>query len=312
MPKHKRPHSSLSATLALIGLGTFILVVLVAKPYQASADVPPTVDSVAVTDQSYNDILSLGLHPIEAGTLNVTVHGQVSDGDGCSNIDYVDVYMYRSSVWPMTGANCALDENNCYGTTLLAQELTNCGRGATADYSVTFETKNFIDPTDVGTYASDTWIVRVKVMDSQYNNVTHDSSVFEVQSLAAFTVTPVLDFGTVGLGGYSQYQTVTFTNTGNTNLNTNVRVDGPLISDREGFSIIPLDNVRYGLNYGFEFSTGAAISTSDTLLSIQLPQQVTANGGIPPTEEAFFQLLMPATGVRGNYHNTLTFTAVGY
>lgn len=312
MPKHKVPHTSLLTTLSLVGLGTFLLVVLVAHPYRANADVPPTVVSVAVTDQAYNDLLSLGLHPIEAGTLNVTVHGQVSDGDGCSNIDHVDVYMYRSSIWPMTGADCAPDENNCYGTTLSALELTNCGRVGTADYSATFETKNFIDPTDVGAYASDTWMVRVKVMDAEYNNSIDDSSSFEVQSLAAFTVTPALDFGTVALGGYSQYQSVTFTNTGNTSLNANVKADGPMISNREGFSTIPVDYIKYDLNYGFDFASGTAMSTSDALLSIQLPQQITANGGIPPTEEAFFQLYMPATGVRGDYHNTVTFTAVGY
>ncbi len=292
--------------LAAFGTLSFVLVGLL--PHKVMADEAPAVDSVSVKDALNNDLTSTGLHPISGGTTDVTVSGLVSDVDGCSDIAYVQVFLVRSSAWQPMYETCSDDKNNCYSAWV--SNLTGCDASSTtAGYSATFSTTNYIDPTDTGTYASDNWIAVVMPYDQSDRHSVDTSTVFEVYSLASFSVTSQIDYGTLPLDGISEFQDVTFTNNGNTVLDAYARADGPMVSDHPGFLDIPEGNVHYATAWGFDYASGTAMTTSDVFVPLQLPQQTTYDR-VPPTADLFFQLHMPASGVKGPYRNILTFTAL--
>lgn len=313
MKKKESRFQAFDAAFLVAAVGILVMGLSAMLPQRVMANDYPVVVSVSVKDASNNDLTTTGLHPISGGTTDVTVSGQVSDADYCTDIDNVTVYLARSGAWPMTGAPCSADNNNCYVAIIPAASLTNCtGRETTANYSATFQTTNYIDPTDTGTYASDTWMAVVRVTDASETSATDNATTFETYSLASFTATSEIDFGTLQLDGYSGYEAVTFTNNGNTSLDAYIRADGPMTSDLQGFAVIPEGNVHYSMQDTFDYGRGTAMTTSDVFLPVQLPQQTIVDGGIPPTKNVYFKLHMPASGVKGPYRNILTFTAAPY
>ena len=116
----------------------------------------------------------------------------------------------------------------------------------------------------------------------------------------------------MGLGGTSAEQTLAFENTGNRSVDAEIQADADMASDLPGYSVIPSANVRFHKTSTFDYSgVGVPVANgSSTAVTFILPQQ-TADLDPAPTANAYFKLVMPASGVRGVYTNTLTLTAYG-
>lgn len=307
--------------IALVALGAIIYLrssaTTPSAQQQANVEnTAPTVDSIVPSDTTGTGDISLpsaGLTLNEATTKTLYVRGAISDPNGCSDILDAKVIVYRSSV---AGADaCTANSNDCYvvpsvvGTTPGLVGCTGAGDND-ATFEVTFPVANYADPTDAGSpYAADTWQVKAVVTDVASLSGSLSNS-FEVQSLAAFSISPsVINYGTVALGATSAEQTLTFTNTGNRNVDSLYKSNGDLTSDLTGFAAIPTANAHLSLTQGFAWAAGTGITTTDQTLATHVVQQTS---GTVPSVASYFLLKMPTAGVRGTYTNTLTFTAQAY
>jgi hypothetical protein len=320
-----------SSSMLLLGI-VFTLIALIAIVaiiyFRSSATAPtalqqanvtnaaPTVDAIVPSDTTGTGDISLpsgGLTLNEGTTKTLYVRGTISDPNGCTDISDVKVVVYRSSV---SGADaCTANNNNCYiidsvaGVSPGIQGCTGADDND-ANFEISYPVANYADQTDAGsTYAADTWQVKATVMDVASLSGSLSNS-FEIQSLAAFSIAPsVINYGVVALGTIAGEQTLTFTNSGNRNVDTLYHSDGDLTSNLTGFSVIPTANAHVSLSQGFAWGDGTGITTSDQTLAIHLAQQTSSTA---PSVPSYFLLKMPTSGVRGTYTNTLTFTAQTY
>ncbi|MFA5185251.1 MAG: IPT/TIG domain-containing protein [Patescibacteria group bacterium] len=310
----------LGAGFTLIALAAFVLLVNfrsladTAINQQAGAgNTAPSVDTVIPSNLSGSGDISLpdaGFMPNEGNPSDLYVRGIVSDPNGCANLDHVVVTVYRSSA--TDGVNCVPDDNDCYSTTLAANQLAECSIGG-SDTDIIFETSfpisNFADPTDSGSqYEDDTWIASVDAYDAG-GTTGSLSADFEMQSLAAFGLSiDSINYGALALGATSPQQTVEFSNTGNRLVDAYVNADLDMHSNLAGFADIPSTAVHYSLSDGFAYNTGdTAVELTQTLMDLNLAQQT--DDATTTTAAGYFLLKVPTSGVNGTYSNILTFTA---
>lgn len=279
----------------------------------------PSVDSLTITDQpdQTGDISSTGFTPNEGTTKTIYAYGTVSDPNGCSDLEHIDI-QYSKAVG--NGRICFQDNNNCYTTsTTDFQGCTGPGDND-ATFNVGVDMANYVDPTDNAGLSelggdggdggsSPEWGAYATVYDQEGAH-GNDYVLFNVNSVSAFSVSPgTIDYGTVSLGTTSTQQEVDFTNTGNTDEDTLVHADTDLTSNLSGYDNIPSTNVHVSTTDGFDYETGGhAIQLSDFPLPLGLLQQ-TDDLSPAPQVPTYFVLEMPDHGVNGTYSNTLYFTA---
>jgi len=283
--------------------------------YAGVGNTAPSVDTITVLDgETSADVTlpALGLTVNEGLMKDVTITGTVTDLNGFLDLDSIDIYVHRSDKMDEPSGStlpvaCTEDDNDCYyaNVTSFTQTGTN-----TATFSVVIAVANYIDPTDPGSpNAALTWTALGIVND---NNAEwgYATASFEVQSLAAFAILPgTVNYGSLSLNAYSSQKTVRFYNTGNRDVQSEVKADAAMHSNLSGFADIPTNNVRFTHDDGVTFANATGVTTNDQTLAICLPQQTTDGAGGITSVPSYFALHMPASGVNGVYQNVLTFTA---
>jgi hypothetical protein len=267
----------------------------------------PAVSSLIVSDRSRTgDISQVGFTPHEGRTRTLYVRGTVTDPNGCADIRSVDVKVFRSGA----GESCAQNDNYCYASS--TQALIGCSVSRqSATFEVGVEIAYLAEPTDAGSlHELEYWFAQATAVDQARARFTA-STHFEMNSLAAFDVSPAtVDYGTIDLGAVSEQRSVTFRNTGNRNVQGAVRAAGDLKSDRPGFAQVSSTMSRVSLSNGFEWQNGIPLGSSDVDLFLNLARQLLESR--PSTATAYFRLKMPQSGVSGKYSNQLIFTARAY
>lgn len=297
------------AILALICGGVFLTSLFAARADDSSQSVTinnstPTMNSVnvAITSQG-TDETSITL--TENTTTRVYVWGQATDSNSCAEIDTTFNYtvrLYRSDFT----SSCSSDRNNCYigaGTT-----VTGCsGAGdTTAIYEAYADVYHNADPTDAGSPNSAlTWVAYARVAEDSGLSPDTLTNAFEINSLIALNVTSSVVYATVALGAQSDQQTITFTNTGNRDIDTDQSASGDMSCATNG--TIPVGNAHLSLSNGFAYASGQALATGATNFNLTLAQRTSE--GSASTKNAYLLLLMESSGVKGACSNTVTFTA---
>lgn len=309
--------SYLFTLIALVALVTLVRVKSIADTAEQQVEVTPAnpvFDSLtATTDAGSHDILTGNFIPVEAGINTVRVTAQISDPNGCTNISNVAIVLF-STGYDYTQGDLQWKSYSGAVPYTDGVHFTECtGAGDTSaqvylDYPLT----SFVNPGD--------WTIRVEITDKDGLITVDTSNHFTVNTLAAFSTDGSIDYGTVALGDESLQKTLTFTNSGNVSVNATVKAStqGALVGDMTepsgNYATIPASNVHYSKTDSFVYGTGDMVSKVTAQdFAINLPNQ-TANDVIPgdhaPTVPTYWKLLMPSSGVNGQYSNTLELTAV--
>ncbi|MFA5185602.1 MAG: hypothetical protein WC551_03885 [Patescibacteria group bacterium] len=317
--------------IALVSLAA--LLVLKSKADSALQEVntgsaDPVFDSIIVSDASRSGDIGpagsgTGFTPNEGTTKTIYVRGQVTEQNGCNDLKDIVVTVYNSGA--LEQAACTPDMNDCYRKTLLPADLDpGCGVGVnTVTFETSFLVANFVNPTDAGSpYGPDgddtVWLANGRATDNgdlsgEYSALSAD---FTVNSMAAFSVPNAINYGALGLGAVSNPVTLTFTNTGNRDVDADViaSTQAPLIGDMtsslSGFANIAASAVNYSTVSDFEYGDpdATAVSKDDsTDLALNLVQQT--EDSTPTQVDSFWRMQMPTSGVNGTYSNVLVFTA---
>lgn len=277
---------------------------------QASAATKPTVDSVTTAIVSEgSDQSSIAL--VESSTKTIYIHGSATDVDGCEEINTLGQWVIRSFRSDVTDLqNCTLDNNDCYQA--VSGTLSNCAGGASGDLDIDYQgvinLHYYADPTDAGSpHSATNWTSFVKVTDDT-SKIGWAIDSYEMESLIALSISSSVDYGTIALGADSAEQTITYTNTGNRDMDADQTADGDMICNGPGSENIAVGNAHLSLSAGFTYGIGdQALTTTATTVDFSMPQRT--NDVIISAGSAYLILRMPADGVGGTCTNTVTFTA---
>lgn len=244
----------------------------------------------------------------ENATVDAYIHGTVTDGNGCEQVDSPADYsgkFYRTNN-PL-GTSCVADNNDCYdlaASDFVVDQCTPGGSDITARYQATKPIQYYADPTDVGSpNAASNWTATVTVNDGTVNSTAEATT--EMGSLVALNVTDGINYGSLDLGAISiTAVTATLTNTGNRNMDATVAGSGDMACTS---GTIPVGNAHYSLSQLFVYAVGTALSTAEQNMQNNTTQRT--NDAVSSTTDTFWKIQMPASGVTGTCTNTVTFTA---
>lgn len=253
------------------------------------------------------------VNPIENGTRTIYVQGTVTDNNGCNDIDTVtnwDMDVYRTDV--ASGAGCTTDNNDCYKN-IGTGNLTIAGCTGVGDLNATYEwtaaIQYYADATDTGAVnAATNWTVGVTAGDESAGVSSVATDTFEFNSLYAFDITTTVPYGTLALGADSAQKIITFTQTGNRDLDADQTASGAMVCDGSGSQNIAVAQAHISLTNGFTYGTGdAGLATGPVNFNLTLGRRT--NDGAVLTKDSYLILRVPTTGLRGTCTNTVTFTA---
>lgn len=310
---HRNPHflyGFIFFVIAVVSLAVIVILVSLADNTTqtvAITNAAPTVDNVTISATSYGGSAA-DLTLTENTTITAYVFGAASDTNGCDEIDQTSQFTLKFFRTDQTDA-CSADNNNCY-TASAATTVDQCtpgGSDTSSRYQFAVSVQYWADSTDAGgPNAATTWTAKVIATDdgASTGNAT---TTTEMNSLIALNVTAAIDYGTVALNAVSNEQTATITNTGNRNMDANVKGDANMTCTTVG--AIDIGQVKYSLSQGFTYaSQGTAMTLVDANTTNSTAQRT--NEGVASTTPLYFKLGVPASGVAGTCTNTLTFTAI--
>lgn len=285
----------------------FILALFFTGATRAYANVAPTIDSLTISGPTSYGTAVTAISLTENSTVTAYIWGRATDTDTCEQIDATTNYLgkfYRSDVTQ----NCSADNNNCYtlgGFTI--DECTPGGQDVQARYQGQVSLEYYADPTDPGSPASGfNWVAFVRVTDD-INLSAEQTTTTELNSLVALDVTASVNYGTVVLGGTSNEQLLTMTNTGNRAMDAVVSANQDLAC---ATGSVPAGNVKYALTGGFSYDTqGTAITVAPTTTNVNNSTAQRTNDASSSQTNVYLRLRMPEQGIAGTCTNTLTFTA---
>lgn len=267
----------------------------------------PTVDTITAAQTSGGSQASFNL--TENTSTTIFAHGSITDADGCEDVatnGTVTGKFYRSNV---TGGDaCSTDNNDCYPLTNANCTKTGCsGPGDnTFNYECTAEVQYYADSTTAGSYSATNWTALVKATDQATNAGTNTDTI-EMNTLLGVNVPANMSYGTIDLDTVSAEKILTITNTGNSGIDVDVKVDGAMVCNGQGSSNIPAGNTHYSGTSGFSWTDGVALTTN--FIQHELNLAVRSNDLAAITKDMFFKLKMPVSGIRGSCSNTLTTVA---
>jgi hypothetical protein len=268
----------------------------------------PSVDTATAAQTSGGSQASFNLTESAATTLYV--HGSITDADGCEDVAVngtVTGKFYRSNLG--AADSCTNDNNDCYP--LLNSNCTKTGCSGPGDnvfnYECTAEVQYYADSTTAGPQSSTDWTAKVKATD-QATNVGTLTDTIEMNTLIGLDVPANMSHGSIALDTVGPEQTFIVTNSGNSGIDTNLKVDGAMICDGQGSQNIPAGNTHYSGTTGFNWADGTALTTAFVEYELNLGPRI--NDATAITKDLFFKLKMPVSGLRGTCNNTLTATAL--
>ncbi len=273
----------------------------------AYAAVVPTIDSLTIAGPSSYGTAATSISLTENSTTTVYIWGRATDNDTCEQIDAVSNYLgkfYRSD----RTQNCTADNNDCYTVgAWTVDECTAGGQDFQARYQGSVNLQYYADPTDAGSPNSGfNWVAFIRVTDDTSTSAEQTNST-EVESLIALDTTSSVDYGTVVLGGISNEQLVTITNTGNRAIDAVVSANQDLSCT---IGSVLAGNIKYSLTGGFTYDTqGTAITVAPTTTNVNNSTAQRTNDASPIQTNLYLRVRMPEQGTAGTCTNTLTFTA---
>ena len=263
---------------------------------------PSSANSLPVASSTSIDSGAASVTLTENTTTNVVCTATVTDDDGFADITSVEAKLYRTGV----GAGAADDTNNHYTLSGDANCIPSDGSGTTENYSCTFAVQFYAEPTDAGSiHAADDWTCQITPSDSEGAG-TANSDTIEMDTTLALNVTATIAYGTLGLGNNSgaSPQTAVVTNTGNAIMDPQVSSAADM--GCTGAGTIPVANQEYSATT-FTYGSGTDLSSTPTTLNLTLPKPTSTT---PVTDDSFWGIGIPGTGVGGNCTGSNTFTAI--
>jgi hypothetical protein len=284
--------------LALVGLTCGIGFQLGVPKIKADTVTPTvTVGNAAPTVSNVN----LTPDPIvltENTTTTVTCTATLTDTNGGDDITSATATIYRSGV----GSSCTADDNNCY-------KVSSCTLGTPVgddvDATCTVDIWFHADPTDSGTYSTETWQCEVTAIDSQgATGSATDSTPPELNTLNAIIVTASINYGTLLPGATSSVSEITTaTTTGNAAVD--VQLSGTdMVS---GADSIPVSQQEYATS-SVAYGSGTDLTSTPTALELESLKPTTH-----PSDQAddiYWRIGIPDGQPAGTYTGTTTVDAI--
>jgi len=281
-------------------------------------NVAPTVTNVTINGGS-------AITLAESTTKPVIITASVTDKNGCdtTEIATVNAYAYRGGATPATSlSNCIAagasnDKDKCYNSISCTQVGGSCNAG-TANYTCTANFEYYADPTDTGTeFPSESWYSSVKATDDDSaNDTTTVTTGVKVNSLIAFSVTTLIDYGALSPNDkINLTRPLTTTPTGNVGLDqshkgTAMCTDystNPTCASGGGKTPIAVSEQRYSLTSGAEYDDGTPLSTIASEIEINVPK---VRNGTVLTKNTYWGINIPNGILAGIYNGLNTITAI--
>jgi hypothetical protein len=255
-----------------------------------------------VTSLTLNGLSDITL--IAGATTTITATGTASDLNGYADLIRATTTIFRSGV----GDTCTANNNNCYIAGPNACSFTNCA-GTTCDIECSVDMYYHADPTDIGTYAGETWRATLVVEDGSGATASGTAPSIDLITLRAIAINNTINYGALAVnsdtGAYNASTTVE--NIGNTTIDLDL--EGTDLTDG-GSSAIPVSGQKFATST-FTYSACTVCGTLDTT-----PVSVNFNLTKPSTttpavvEEIYWGIAVPF-GVAGAPHQgSVIFTPV--
>ncbi len=258
----------------------------------------PTILSLALNGNA--DITLVG-----GATTTIFATGTVSDQNGYADLTSATTTIFRSGV----GESCTADNNNCYIAGPSLCSFTNCS-GSTCDIECSVDMYYHADPTDIGTFAGETWRALLAIEDGAGAVATATAPSVDLITVRALAVEESIDYGTLAVnadtGSYNA--TTTIVNIGNAALD--VSIEGTDLTDGSA-SVIPVSEQIFATST-FTYSACtfcSQLATTSTTYELDLAKPTSTSPAI--VDEIFWGLAVPF-GVAGAPHSGVNiFYAVG-
>lgn len=260
------------------------------------ANTIPSVDTITFSETSGGAALT-DINLVEGSTKDLYVHGQVTEDDGCSQIQNgsVALTLYRSGA--SGGANCSIDPNNCYRQSSCSISGCVIGNEKTIGYECSVSLYHYAEPTDIGDYSAQDWVASVTVTDDGLAQDTTTTAA-ELNSLLAIDILNQVDYGQLDLGSTTPNDVVVdIQNLGNVMLDLDVSATamncdpGMLLPSAQHYSTSP----------GQPFDDMLAFASTSAVLDFNLPKQT---GASVSTSSLYMKLRVPTSTVGGICNGT--------
>ncbi|MFZ2253556.1 MAG: DUF2341 domain-containing protein [Minisyncoccia bacterium] len=238
-------------------------------------------------------------------TTTVYATGTVSDLNGYADLIAATSTIFRSGV----GESCSLDNNNCYISGNSLCSFVNCA-GNSCDVTCSADIYYHADPTDIGTFAGETWRALLAVSDLGGSTATATAPSIDLITLHAISVDSSINYGSllVGSSTESYNATTTVQNLGNGALD--IAIEGTDLTDG-GSSVIPVAEQIFATST-FTYASCvfcSTLSSSPANYELSLAKPASTTPAI--TDEVFWGIEVPI-GVAGTAHSgTNIFYAIG-
>lgn len=247
-----------------------------------------------------NDITLMG-----GATTTIYATGTISDQNGYTDLIGATTTIFRSGV----GESCSIDRNNCYISGNSFCSFSNCS-GDSCDVTCSADIYYFAEPTDIGTFAAETWRALLSVSDGSSLVATATAPSIDLITLRAISVDSSINYGSLAVsadtGSYNA--TTTVQNIGNDAID--VAIEGTDLTDGNA-SIIPVNEQKFATST-FTYSACtfcSALSVAPVNYELLLSKPTTTVAAI--TDEVFWGIAVPF-GVAGTaHHGTNVFYAIG-
>ncbi len=256
-----------------------------------------------VTSLSLNAGMDISLSP--GATSTITATGTVTDQNGYADLNVATTTFYRSGV----GASCSANTNNCYIAAPAQCTFSNCA-GNSCDVSCSADFYYHTDPTDIGTYAGETWRATLSVSDDGGSTASGTAPSIDLLTLRAISVNSTIGYGALEVNsdtGATNAST-TVENIGNDALD--VSIQGTDLTDGAS-SVIPATQEKYATST-FTYSACVyctQLTTSAVNYELNLPKPTSTTPLI--TDRLYWGIAIPS-GVAGVAHTgTNIFYAIG-
>jgi hypothetical protein len=267
----------------------------------------PAVDSVYISDSANSqtdDYHDIAITPIAGGTKILHINGLVSDTDGEVMIGNTSLVFYRSGLTDTY--NCGADNNNCYRVSTCDLSSNN---ETTKKYDCPISLEYYTDATDAGgRFPGDNWVAYVKTINASSSEAINNSTTKEVATVLSLDISGVINYGGLSLGDVT---------TADNNYELVIAQKGNSLADVEvsgadmtcDIGSIPVGNQKWSLS-DVSYNSGSTVALSTTPTRTNLNMGYRDDDGTALTKALFWNISIPATGIKGSCSGSNTITAI--
>lgn len=260
---------------------------------------PPQISSL-----SLNGGLDIALSP--GATTTVYATGTVSDLNGFADLAFATTTVYRSGV----SNTCSDDPNNCYVTATPACSFVDCA-GNSCTLSCAIDMYYFAEPTDVGTFAGETWRAYTEVADISGDTASGTAPSIDLLTLNALTLTDgatAINYGTLEVGTTtgSYNATTTIENIGNGSIDLNI--EGTDLASEQS-STIDVSQQRFASSTFTYTACAYCTSLSDTVSHLEVDLFKPTSYLTPVTADVYWGIAIPFGTAGTSFQGSNTFYA---